>query len=131
MKVKELIAELSKCDPEATVNTPDGDIYFIEQLPGYYDGHYEELIHDESLKGKCFSIVGVKYTRAGTKVVFHTYNAKDLLIDCDTEDQMDKLIWEFDKSMHQNTIERIKERITKHREKAIEINKSVLDYNGN
>lgn len=122
MKVKELIAELQKCDPEATVNTNDGDIHFIHEMPGYYDGHYEELIKDE----KGYNI-GVRFTRAGkSKVCIINESYESLLMECDTNEAMAKLVWEFDKSLDISTVENIKKSINEARKKAVVVNDQVF-----
>ena len=53
MKVKELIEELQKFDPEAYFDSP---ILFLLELPGYYDG-YHTTYEDKKLK---FSIKATK-----------------------------------------------------------------------
>ena len=52
MKTKELIKELQELDPtgETEVVCGCGDIYFVEELPAYYDGRLGVLIKDESKK---------------------------------------------------------------------------------
>lgn len=117
MKVKELLKELAGMDPEAEVVCGDGGVYFVEQLPGYYDGHYEELIHDDSKK-PYYSLKGIKYTRSGTKVVFHTMNAEDLIWNCETEADLDKLEFKFE-NMSSDQIDRIQQMIKEKKQEFI------------
>jgi hypothetical protein len=39
MKVKELIKQLSECDPEATIRVKGHPVWFCEQKPPYWDGY--------------------------------------------------------------------------------------------
>ncbi len=73
MKVKELIKLLNEADPtgEEIVCVGSKDIHFVENLPAYYDGSAQQLIHDES-KRPFYSIIGGKYYRKGRKVKIHT-----------------------------------------------------------
>lgn len=48
MKVKDLIEELKSCDQDAVVSVEGTAISYIDQLPGYYDGTYHELVEDAS-----------------------------------------------------------------------------------
>ena len=55
MKSKELICQLQKLDPEGNCEVfGDGDIYYLEKLPWYYDGKPGILIRDPKLTGKCY-----------------------------------------------------------------------------
>lgn len=70
MKSKDLIALLQKEDPtgETEVVMDDGrDIFFLESLPGYWDGCYTTLIRDPSKK-PYYDIVGAKYRSDGRKI---------------------------------------------------------------
>ena len=109
MKVKELLKELASMDPEAEIVCGNGGVYFVEQLPGYYDGSYESLIHDES-KGPYYSLKGIEYTRSGTKVVFHTMNAEDLIWNCESLGDLELLEFKFS-NISPEQIERIKKNI--------------------
>lgn len=117
MKVKELLKELSSMDPEAEIVCGDGGAYFVEQLPGYYDGSYEKLLHDESKK-PYYSLKGIEYTRSGTKVVFHTMNAEDLIWNCNSIEELDKLEFKFS-NMSPDQIERIQQNITEKKQEFI------------
>lgn len=83
MKTKELIAQLQKADPsgELPVCVGNVDIYFVELMGAYYDGHLQQLIHDESLKGKSFSIIGAQVIAQGNKVCIHPYSIEDGIFD--------------------------------------------------
>lgn len=82
VKTRELIAELQAADPsgELPVCVDGEDIYFVERLPGYYDGAYQQLIHDESKK-PYWSIVGGKITRKGEKVRIQVMSIRDVIQD--------------------------------------------------
>lgn len=124
MRVKDLIKELSKLDPEAVVNTSKGPIHFVDQLPGYYDGCYEELIIDPKLS-PYYDIVGMKFSKDKTKVILRDVDISDLIYNCDSKEEMNALKWEFDKSIHPETIARIKKKV----EEMIEI--VILDREKN
>ena len=82
MKVKELIEQLKKCDPNAVVCINGDAIDYIHELPGYYDGKYNEVIRDESGDNESFVI-----SSKGTKVVVKTYDLGDFLIN-DTDGEV-------------------------------------------
>jgi hypothetical protein len=104
-------------DPEAEIVCGGGGVYFVEQLPGYYDGYYEELIHEESKK-PYYSLKGIKYTRSGTKVVFHTMNAEDLIWNCETKADLEKLEFQFE-NMPDYLADRIKQMISEKKQEFI------------
>lgn len=83
MTTKELIAALLAADPggDLPVCVGTDDIYFAEVLPGYYDGVPCQLVHDESKRGKAWSIAGVKYVRSSDKVRLCTMSTEDVLFD--------------------------------------------------
>lgn len=62
MKTKELIRRLQEEDPtgELEVTVGKTDIYFIQTLPGYYDGCYQVLKRDQELEGRCYSVIGAE-----------------------------------------------------------------------
>ena len=93
MKVKELIQELQKENPEAEVITSDGGpIYHTEWKPGYYDGHTPMLIHDEKKK-PYYSIIGYKWEpNQHGKVVLQCMNLEDCLYNCFTTEDVEKFI---------------------------------------
>lgn len=92
MKVKELIAQLEKCDPECEVVVGREPVTLAEQVEGYWDGHYEALICREGGNG----VVGVRITSRGDKVRLHTLSAYDALYNCRTEEEIDRFIIEND-----------------------------------
>ena len=47
MKVKDLIKELKECDQDAVVCVEGQAIWYVDQLPGYYDGCYDEVVEDD------------------------------------------------------------------------------------
>jgi hypothetical protein len=112
MKVKNLIKELEKLDQESEVTIGGSAIYCVEQLPGYYDGYYEKLIEDESKK-PFYSVIGIEFTRANTKVELKTLDVSDILWNCDSEDELDKIIIKFDPSLGDFETNHAKERIEK------------------
>lgn len=70
MKTKDLIALLQQEDPsgEEEVVLDDGrDIFFLETLPGYWDGCYTTLIRDPSQK-PYYDIIGARYRSDGRKI---------------------------------------------------------------
>lgn len=94
MKVKELIKELSLCNPEDEVICSDsGPIYFIEPKPGYYDGHTDVLIRDEA-KAPYYNIIGYKNDPSVGKVMLNAMNVKSCLWNCETEEEMRSFIIE-------------------------------------
>ncbi len=81
MKSKDLIALLQKEDPtgETEVVMDDGrDIFFLESLPGYWDGCYTTLIRDPSKK-PYYDIVGAKYRSDGRKIKIRAMGWDDVL----------------------------------------------------
>lgn len=82
MKTKELIRLLQLEDPsgDLEVNVGGDDIYFVERLPGYYDGAYSILQRDDSKK-PFWDITGITVTRSGQKVEIHTMPIRDLVSD--------------------------------------------------
>jgi len=83
MTTDELIEMLKREDPTGQLPVVVGseDIYFVERQPGYYDGCYQQLIHDPEKRGKQYSITGVKITTKGYKVKLVTCNLDDVLLD--------------------------------------------------
>jgi hypothetical protein len=57
------------------------DIYFVSRDPAYYDGRLQQLVHDESKRGKQWSIVGAKIISAGSKISLHAMSICDVLVD--------------------------------------------------
>ena len=83
MKTKELIRQLQELDPEGNCEVfGDGDIYFLEKLPWYYDGKPGILIRDESKK-PYYDIVGMReITPAdGNKIYIKCMGLEDLAQD--------------------------------------------------
>jgi hypothetical protein len=80
MKTKDLIAALQDADPTGEVEVCVGnqDIYFVEQLPAYYDGRLQTLIVDNSPNPR---INGVKVHSSGNKVQIHIMGVEDVLLD--------------------------------------------------
>jgi len=84
MKTKDLIKRLQEADPSGEVECCVGnlDIYFVEDLPSYYDGALQVLVHDESIRDKCWSVIGGKLIRTGQrKIQIHTLSIEDALFD--------------------------------------------------
>lgn len=81
MNTRELIAALQAADPtgDVPVCVANADLYFVERLPAYYDGSLEQLVHDETKRGKAWSIVGARLVRAGEKVRLRQMPVEDLL----------------------------------------------------
>lgn len=76
MKTSEFIKLLQEEDPEGTANvTVGGDpVWYVERLPGYYDGSYIIEERDPELTGKCFDIRAVRYTKEGYKLNIHRFD---------------------------------------------------------
>lgn len=83
MTTAELIAALREADPDGTtpVCVGNADVYFVQVLPAYYDGRLQQLVHDESKRGKEWSIVGAKIVSAGRKVDIVPMSIRDVLSD--------------------------------------------------
>lgn len=82
MKTKELIKLLQEEDPsgELECNVGGKDIYFVEKIPGYYDGAYKVLIRDDSKKNQ-YNIDGISIRRDGFKIRLYTLGYDDVLLD--------------------------------------------------
>lgn len=115
MKVKDLLKELQAMDPESEVVVGGEAIHFVEELPGYYDGHYEVLIEDPSKK-PYYSVDGMKFTRADKKVKLHTLTINDIIWNCDSREEVEKIKWEFDSGLHQQQKAHIEAEINKSKE---------------
>jgi hypothetical protein len=80
MKTKDLIKQLQECDPEGETevcvhNVP---IYYVDNLPAYYDGKLQVLINDPE-KEPYYSVVGAKFVSTGRKVVINTLGIDDAI----------------------------------------------------
>jgi len=108
-----LIAALQEADPEGTAEVVVGGspIYFLERLPGYYDGAYSVLIQDHT-KDPYFNIIGMKFTRSGTKLKVVTMNSDDIL------EHDPEAIMELDPSLGEHRIKQMTENIEAAREEA-------------
>ena len=83
MTTSELIAALREVDPDGTtpVCVANADVYFVQRLPAYYDGRLQQFVHDESKRGKEWSIVGAKLISRGEKVDIFVMSIRDVLAD--------------------------------------------------
>ena len=83
MTTAELIALLREVDPAGTtpVCVANADIYFVQRLPAYYDGRLQQLVHDESKRGKAWSIVGARISSTGDKIDIVPMSIRDVLRD--------------------------------------------------
>lgn len=79
MKTKELIRRLMEEDPsgELEVCVDNVDIFYVEGLPGYYDGASQILIRDETKKG--YNIIGGRYNTKQNKICIHTLSIYDAI----------------------------------------------------
>lgn len=109
MKVKELIENLKKCDPEAEVIADGMAIFFIEEQPGYYDGSYQVLIQDKN--NPYYNIKGVEFTRAFKKVKLHLMNFEDVIHAFDDENYINSLIFKFDQSLDEKTKKQYEQKV--------------------
>ena len=110
MKTKDLILELQKCDPNAEVVVGGEAIFFIEELPGYYDGSYQKLIQNESNN---YNIKGIEFTRSGTKVKIHCLSVEDIIRNEESVAAAKKLEFIFDPSLSPLQVEEFKNQIKK------------------
>lgn len=80
MKSKELIEALQQLDPtgETEVSVGNHPIWYVEDLPAFYDGYLQVLIRDKS-KEPYYDITGAKYVGEGRKISIHTMGVTDLL----------------------------------------------------
>ncbi len=83
MKTKDLIKQLQEADPsgEEVVCVGNTPIYYVDSLPGYYDGCARDLIQDPELIGKSYSIIGGRIISTGMKISIKTYDIDDMLYD--------------------------------------------------
>lgn len=109
MKSKDLIALLQKEDPtgEQEVVMDDGrDIFFLERIPGYWDGCYTTLIRDPAKK-PYYDIIGAKYRSDGVKIKIRAMGWDDVIsedadapvevIDCFTHKVMQQKVDQYRK----------------------------------
>ena len=83
MKTKDLIKKLQELDPSGEIEVvADGlPIYFAEKMPAYWDGDLPMLIQDKDLIGRCYSVIGFKYTDKGKKIMLRSMSLDDFLTD--------------------------------------------------
>jgi len=80
MKTKDLIKHLQELDPTGECQVfCNGDIYFGERLPWYYDGKPGILTRDKS-KAPYYDITGMRQITAedGDKIYLHSMGLDDL-----------------------------------------------------
>ena len=58
MNVGELIEALQKYPKDVPVCVDNNPIYFTDMTDAYWDGRLQQIIHDEELRGKSYSIIG-------------------------------------------------------------------------
>jgi len=115
MKTKELIRLLQEQDPKNECEVVvDGDaIWCVHREPGYWDGPYCKLIEDENLK-PYYSIIGVEYTRKGSKIFLDTMDYEDVI--WDNPDAIFKIDGDFlekDKKHILDDVEKIRTEVRK------------------
>jgi hypothetical protein len=76
MKVKDLIKELSKYDPETEVCVDNQAILYVTDEPAYYDGKLQVV---EFVNG--YQPVKVSYTGSGRKVVIKPFSISSAVLD--------------------------------------------------
>ena len=118
MKTKKLIELLQQEDPSGGLEVSIGgeDIFFVEALPGYWDGVYQVLVRD--WRCEYYSVIGAEYRSDGTKLNIHTLSIKDALLD--DPDLTIKVIDTFCEPRMQKTVDRW-------RAEALEILKEIHD----
>lgn len=126
MKTAELIRALQQVDPEGTAEVVVGGrpIYFVEKLPGYYDGPYEILIQDHT-KDPYYNIVGMRQTRSGTKLRLVTIDMEDLILD-----NPDILI-ELDPSIGPERLASMEKWVEEKRQESRKINEEIAEWKKN
>lgn len=86
MKTKELIRQLQEADPEGNCEVfSNGDIFFVQRLPWFYDGKPGILIRDESKQGS-YNIKGMRQITAADgpdKLYIMSMGLEDLAMDAD------------------------------------------------
>jgi len=84
MKTSDLIRRLQEADPtgEAECVVGGDDIYFVENLPMYYDGLPTLLVHDPEKRNREWSVVGLRVPPSGEyKVRITTLGADDVFLE--------------------------------------------------
>ena len=83
MTTAELIKLLQQADPDGTtpVCIDNADIYFVDRMPAFWDGRLEQLVHDETKRGKAWSIVGARVIRSGEKIKIKSLSIQEVFID--------------------------------------------------
>lgn len=90
MKTKDLIKELQEQDPSGELECVVGGepIFFLQNLPAYYDGSLQYLIQDPDKAGS-YNVVGAKFIDKGRKIEISTltienaiWEAPELPVDC-------------------------------------------------
>jgi hypothetical protein len=83
VQTKELIRRLQEADPSGELEVTVGktDIYFLQVIPSYYDGHCQILKRDPVLEGNCYNIVGAEIRSKGQHVCIETHSISEMLAD--------------------------------------------------
>ena len=81
MKTKDLIRRLQAADPSGELDVTIGkaDIWYIEVLPGYYDGCYQVLKRDDALEDEGYNLVGAEIRAKGQHICLNSYSVKEML----------------------------------------------------
>lgn len=81
MKTRRLIELLQAADPSGDLDccVDNLDIFTLSVEPGYYDGHAQQLIRDES--NPYYNVVGARIVGRGQKVLIRTLSIEDALVD--------------------------------------------------
>ena len=93
MKTKELIEELRRLDPNGDTDVvlhKSMPIHYVERLPGYYDGCYEQLIEDPAQK-PYYAVLGTKIKVKDDKICLIGLSYEDVVFNED-DDSMNKPI---------------------------------------
>lgn len=82
MRTKELIKELRKEDPSGELECVVGGepIFFLQNLPAYYDGSLQCLVQDPD-KSDGYDVVGAKFTDKGRKIEISTFTVEDAILE--------------------------------------------------
>lgn len=83
MKTNELIRRLQEADPSGDMEVTVGktDIYFLQKIPGYYDGCHQILKRDSALEGECYNIIGAEIRSEGQHICIETHDIRTALVD--------------------------------------------------
>jgi hypothetical protein len=125
MKVRELIKELEKLDPELDVTDGTQAAYYVDVMPGYYDGCFTRLYRDDK-KLPYYNVTGCKIIGKENKVVLRFMGWDDVIgNDTNVKVEFDEFsqkyvedvekyraeMLEFEKQLAKQCFEKVKEKV--------------------